>query len=75
MKPSAKVFALLCVVQLLGVCGSVVASTVEIESIVFTGPAFSLLGIVVACDWRVSRKVSTLIFGLSASVVRVFVFF
>ncbi len=74
MKTSAKIFALLCVVQLLGIGGSVVASTVEIESIVFTGPCLSVLGIVVACGWSASRNVSTLIFGLSTGFVSVFVF-
>lgn len=64
----------LCVLQILGVSGAVVAAVVEIESILWTGPVFSFLGLLVALGSRTSRSASNALFGLSAAVVSVFWF-
>lgn len=75
MRPAAIVFASLCFIQLLGVCGSVIAAAIEIETIMVTGPIFSVAGVVVACGWKVSRNPLIVVFGLSAAVVSTFTFF
>jgi len=74
MKATAVTFASLYVLQLLGVCGSVVAAAIEIESIMASGPIFSILGFVVAFGWFASRSISTVIFGLSAGLISLFLF-
>ncbi|MBC8872871.1 MAG: hypothetical protein H8E44_25840 [Planctomycetes bacterium] len=62
-----------CEVELLGVRGSVIASAAEVESIVGTGPVFSVLGLVVCIGWIYSRSLATFVFGLSAIVISLFV--
>ena len=66
-------FAMLGAIQLLGICGSVIASAAEVESIVGTGPVFSILGLVVCIGWIYSRSLATFVFGLSASAISLFV--
>ncbi|MBN2474740.1 MAG: zf-TFIIB domain-containing protein [Pirellulales bacterium] len=61
----------LCVAQILGISISVVAAAIEIETICATGPTFTILGVMVALGYRVSRSPSSLAFGLSAAVVTV----
>jgi hypothetical protein len=68
------IFAILCFLQLLGISGSVIASAIEIESIVVTGPLFTFIGLAAACGWIISRDVSILVFGLSTGVLSLFVF-
>jgi hypothetical protein len=67
-------FAVLGAIQLLGISGSVIAASAEVESIVGTGPVFSVLGLVVCIGWIFSRSLATIVFGLSASVVSLFLF-
>lgn len=77
MKPAsvlAIVFAILCVVLLVGIAGSTVAATVEIESIVATGPIFSLVGLATALGIFVSRSPANLLFGLSTPAFSACVF-
>lgn len=62
----------LCVLQILGVSGSVVAAVMEIESILWTGPVFSFLGLLVALGSWTSRSASNALFGLSATTVSAF---
>jgi hypothetical protein len=50
----------------------VIAAAVEVETIVGTGPAFSLLGLIVCVGWVFSRSIATLVFGLSASAISLF---
>jgi hypothetical protein len=57
--------AALLVVHLLGICGSVLGATIEIESIVGTGPAFSLLGLLVAESGRRCRARGVFWLGMS----------
>lgn len=59
----------LCVLQILGISGSVLAAAWDIESICGTGPTFSLVGVLVAFGYRISRSLSSVVFGLSAAVV------
>jgi len=59
-------FAVLCGLQILGVCGAVIAAAIDIESIVVTGPVFSVLGVLVAHGSLASRSAFNAIFGLSA---------
>jgi hypothetical protein len=59
-------FPILCGLQILGVSGAVIAAAINIESIVVTGPVFSVLGVLVALGSRASRSVFNAIFGLSA---------
>jgi hypothetical protein len=66
------IFALLCLLQLLGISGSVIASAIDVESIVVTGPIFTVLGLAVACGWFVSRHLSTWVFGLSVGIISIF---
>jgi len=66
-------FAVLGAIQLLGISGSVIAAAAEVESIVGTGPVFSILGLVVCIGWIYSRSLATFVFGLSASVISLFV--
>jgi ketosteroid isomerase-like protein len=68
---SAAAFAVLGVIQLLGISGAVIAAAVEVETIVGTGPAFSLLGLAVCFGWLVSRSYTTIVFGLSATAISV----
>lgn len=74
MNAVANTFARFCFLQLLGICGSVIISVIDVESIVITGPLFTATGLVVACGWIVSRDVSTLAFGLSTGVVSLSIF-
>lgn len=59
-------FAILCGLQILGVSGAVIAAAIDIESIVVTGPVFSVLGVLVAPGSLASRSAFNAIFGLSA---------
>ena len=72
MNRLAIIFALLCLLQLLGISGSVIASVIDVESIVVTGPVFAAVGLAVACGWIASRDASILVFGLSAGIVSLF---
>ena len=76
MRPIFKtIFASLCIAQLLGIAGSAIAATVDIETIVATGPIFSIVGLLTAVGWVVSRSPSSLLFGLSTPVFSVCIFF
>jgi hypothetical protein len=72
MRRSHAIAAVLCSVQMLGVCGAVIAAAVEIESILITGPIFSVLGLVAAFWSVVCRSGPGLLFGLSASLISFF---
>lgn len=50
------IFAFLCIAQLLGIAGSAIAATVDIESIVAAGPIFSIVGLAAAVGCLVSRS-------------------
>jgi len=65
-------FAVLCGLQILGVSGAVVAAVIDIESIVVTGPLFSVLGVLVALGSLASRSAFNAIFGLSAVAMSLF---
>ena len=65
-------FAVLCGLQILGVSGAVIAAAIDIESIVVTGPVFSVLGILVALGSLASRSAFNAIFGLSAVAMSLF---
>jgi hypothetical protein len=65
----------LCVLQILGISVSVLAAIWDIESITWTGPIFSMVGVLVALDSRVSRSASHVLFGLSTAAVSVFCLF
>src|SRR5690349_18566217 len=69
------VFAILCIAQLLGIAGSAIAATVEIETIVATGPIFSLVGLAAAVGCVVSRSPANLFFGLSTPAFSLGIFF
>ncbi|MBC7856967.1 MAG: hypothetical protein IAF94_26355 [Pirellulaceae bacterium] len=76
MKPLLTgVFSVLCIAQLLGIAGSAIAATVEIESIVATGPIFSIVGLLAAVGCVVSRSPANLFFGLSTPVFSLCIFF
>lgn len=62
-------FAVLCVLQVLGISGAVIAAAVDIESIVVTGPVFTVLGILVALGSLASRSPYNAVFGLSAGAM------
>lgn len=74
MRPARLIFVVLCVLQIVGVSGSVVAAAVDIESIIVTGPVFTLLGFAVAGGWIVSRRLPIAIFGLSPGLVSLLLF-
>ena len=59
-KVFAGIFAFLCIALLLGIAGSAIAATVDIETIVATGPIFSIVGLAAAA-WRESRRGPALI--------------
>lgn len=65
-------FAFLCGLQVLGVSGAVVAAVVDIESIVVTGPVFSVLGVLVALGSLASRSAFNAVLGLSADAMSLF---
>jgi len=65
-------FAVLCGLQLLGVSAAVVAATYDIESIVVTGPVFSILGALVALGSFASRSPFNAVLGLSAGAMSLF---
>jgi len=69
------IFAILCVAQLLGIAGSAIAATVDIESIVGTGPIFSLVGLAVAVGCVISKSPANLFFGLSTPAFSLCIFF
>jgi hypothetical protein len=66
--------AALLLVHLLGIGGSVIAATVQIESIVGTGPAFSVLGLIVAECGRRCRLRGMFWVGSSTLVLSLIVF-
>ena len=67
----AIVAIILSVIQILGVSIAVLAATVEIESIVFSGPILSLTGLVLAAVRRRDANMARRLFGLSALPVSV----
>ncbi len=67
-------YASLCLLQILGICGSVIAAAFEITTILTSGPLFSVVGVAVACAWRVSRSLASVVFGLSAALISLFIF-
>jgi hypothetical protein len=71
---SRSTLAGLLILHLLGIGGSVIAAAVQIESIVGTGPAFSVLGLIVAECGRRSRLRSMYWIGLSTLALSLFVF-
>ncbi len=76
MKPLfTGIFAFLCIALLLGIAGSTIAATVEIETIVGTGPIFSLVGVATALGILKSRSPANLLFGLSVPIFSVCIFF
>ena len=64
----------LLVMQLLGICGAVLAATIEIVSIVGSGPIFSILGLVVAECGRRSGSRALIWLGTSALVLALSLF-
>lgn len=76
MKPFfSGIFTFLCIALLLGIAGSTIAATVEIETIVGTGPIFSLVGLATALGILTSRSPANLLFGLSTPIFSLFIFF
>jgi hypothetical protein len=73
-RASLKVLNALVAAQLLAIGGSVLAATIEIESIVGTGPVVSVLGLIVAASARRNRSLGALLLGLSAGLLSLFVF-
>lgn len=69
------VFSILCIALLLGIAGSAIAATVEIETIVATGPIFGIVGLLAAVGCVVSRSPSSLLFGLSTPAFSFYIFF
>jgi hypothetical protein len=61
------------ILHLLGIAGSVVAAAIEIETIVGTGPVFSLLGLAVAECGRRFRLPGMFGVGISTLIVSLFV--
>ena len=68
------VFAAICVLQIVGIAGSVVAAAIDIETILAAGPIFSGMGLIVALRAWASRSVANVVFGLSAAAMSVFLF-
>ena len=64
----------MCVIQALGIAIGVVVAAMEIESIIVSGPVLSLLGLAIALNWRRSRSLATLAYGLSPSLLSLLVF-
>ena len=76
MKPLlSRISVILCIALLLGIAGSAIAATVEIETIVATGPIFSVVGLLVAVGCVVSRSPANLFFGLSTPAFSFYIFF
>jgi hypothetical protein len=76
MKPLLTgVFSVLCIVLLLGIAGSAIAATVDIETIVATGPIFSIVGLLAAVGCVASRSPANLFFGLSTPLFSLCIFF
>lgn len=64
-----------CYGQMVGISGAVVASVIDIESIVGSGPILSLTGLALAIGaWKTRRSRTGLLFGLSAGAMTVAVF-
>ena len=74
-KVFAGIFASLCIALLLGIAGSAIAATMDIESIVATGPIFSIVGLAAAVGCLVSRSPANLFFGLSTPAFSLCIFF
>lgn len=73
-QPPSSTLVTLVIAHLVGICGSVIAATIEIETIVGTGPIFSILGLIVAAMGRHSpvRRISW--WGASTLLLSLFVF-
>lgn len=64
-----------CILQLLGVSVATAASTIQIESIVVSGPLLSLLGLTIAvAAWALRRSTAAALFGLSVMILSAGVF-
>ena len=68
------VYLILAILQLLGISIGVCVATIEIESIVYSGPIVSLMGIVTATGWFRRRLLSVAALGLSTVAVTVSLF-
>jgi hypothetical protein len=68
-------FAISLSLLLLGIGGAVIAATIEIESIVATGPVFSLIGLSLSIAWIFYRRVPALpLIGMSLPILSLIVF-
>jgi len=74
MKPLAIILGILCLVQLWGTAVAVALAAHEIESIVVTGPVFTLLGLVVVTLGAIDGRGTAVLYGLSAGLISLFVF-
>jgi hypothetical protein len=65
-------FALLCIVQVLGIAGTVTCMAEEIEAAFPMLPILSLIGLIVAIDgWRLARSWTSIVFGTSTTFLAV----
>ena len=75
MSRFAAVFASLTALLLVAIGGAVIGATVEIQSIVYTGPIFSLIGIGLCVTWCFHRRgLCVLLVALSLPVLSLSVF-
>jgi len=68
------IIRILICIQMLGIAGSIVASLVEIESIVASGPVFSAVGLAIALLCYRRRRPLGIYFGISAPTISVVCF-
>ncbi|MDP6442204.1 MAG: hypothetical protein QGG36_07870 [Pirellulaceae bacterium] len=67
-------FGSFCLVHLLGVAGAVTMASLEIRSILMTGPAFCLLAVAVAVGWLCCRSPALGLYGVSTIAISGIVF-
>lgn len=68
------VLGVLCLLQLWGTAVAVALAADDIRTIVVTGPLFTSLGLVVVLTGAIDRRLSPVLYGLSAGLISLFVF-